>query len=469
MLFLSGALAGMKKYPYLVKSVSRLIQEQELIISGDRVLVAFSGGPDSTALSDILEQLREEFKFQLALFHLNHGLRGQEALRDQNFCIEWAKKRNLKIFVEQHDIRAYKKELSISLEEAARKVRYQKLKEVAELWKADKIALGHHRNDQVETILMNIIRGTGLDGLRGMPFRNGKFIRPLLKTTLDEIRHYLKEHNLTYVVDSTNLDKSFLRNRIRHGLIPLLKQDYNAKIEDVIFRMGLNIQESLSTYPEEKWPIEKKGQLYYLPLSSLVETSDYKRRRGLIELIKQVKGDTYHITRAHFKALEYIVKKGKGQTILPEKISFWVDDGFIYARRGELLLGYIPTWSYDLKMPGSNQLENIGLIIESFYKNSTVQFGLKTLWCEIDLNKCEFPLLVRNYLNGDRVVVNGKEKKLKTFFHSQGIPENWRRKIPILCDQKKILWIPGILLDERAQVQENSKSILIVTMRAYKR
>jgi len=456
----------MKKYPCLVKSVSRLIQEQELIVSGDRVLVAFCGGPDSTAISDILEQLREEFKFQLALFHLNHGLRGQEALRDQKFCIEWAKKRNLKIFVEQYDVRSYKKELSISLEEAARKVRYQKLKEVAEVWKADKIALGHHRNDQVETILMNIIRGTGINGLRGMPIRNGKFIRPLLRTSLDEIHRYLEEQHLAFVIDSTNLDQSFLRNRIRHGLIPLLKQDYNAKIEEIIFRMGLNIQESLSIMPEEKWSIEKNGRLFRLPVRSLVKTSDFKRRQGLIELINQVKGDTYHITRAHFKALEYIIKKGKGQTMLPEKISFWVDNGYIYGRRGELLLA---TWSYDLKMPGSNQLENIGLIIESFYKNSTVQFGLKTLWCEIDLNKCEFPLLVRNYLNGDRVVVNGKEKKLKTIFHSQGIPENWRRKIPILCDQKKILWIPGILLDERAQVQENSKSILIVTMRAYKR
>jgi tRNA(Ile)-lysidine synthase len=459
----------MKKYPYLLKTVSRLIQEQELIVTGDRVLIAFSGGPDSTALSDILGKLCEEFKFQLAFFHLNHGLRGQEALRDQNFCVEWAKKRNFEIFIEQYDVKAYKKELSISLEEAARKVRYQKLKEVAELWKADKIALGHHRNDQVETILMNIIRGTGINGLRGMPIRNGKFIRPLLRTSLDEIHHYLEEQHLAFVIDSTNLDQSFLRNRIRNGLIPLLKQDYNAKIEEIIFRMGLNIQESLSIIPEEKWSIEKKGRLFRLPVSSLVKTSDFKRRQGLIELINQVKGDTYHITRAHFKALEYIIKKGKGQTMLPEKISFWVDNGYIYGRRGELLLGDIPNWSYILKIPGINKFEDIGLIIESFQKNIPGQFDLKALWCEIDLDKCDLPLLVRNFLNGDRVVVNGKEKKLKTIFHGQGIPENWRKKVPILCDQKKILWIPGILLDERAQVQENSKSIFIVSMRTGKR
>ncbi|NLJ49595.1 MAG: tRNA lysidine(34) synthetase TilS [Candidatus Atribacteria bacterium] len=459
----------MKKYPCLVKSVSRLIQEQELIVPGDRVLVAFSGGPDSTTLSDILEQLRNEFKFQLALFHLNHGLRGQEALRDQNFCIDWAKKRNIEIFVEQFDVKAYKKEQSISLEEAARKIRYQKLKEIAELWKADKIALGHHRNDQVETILMNIIRGTGIHGLRGMPFRNGKFIRPLLKTTLDEIHHYLEEQHLTYVVDSTNLDQSFLRNRIRLGLIPFLKKDFNPKIEEVIFRLGLNLQESLSTFPEEEWPVEKNGQLFRFPINRLIGISDLKKRRGLIAFIKQVKGDTYQVTRAHFKALENIIKKGKGQTMLPEKISFWVDNGYIYARRGELLLVDIPAWSYALEMPGINQLEDIGLAIESFLKTPHGHDDLKTIWCEIDLEKCKFPLVLRNFLKGDRVVINGKEKKLKTIFQLQGIPENWRRKVPILCDQEKILWIPGILLDERAQVQENSKSILIVTMRTYKR
>lgn len=459
----------MKKYPCLIKSVSRLIQEQELIVPGDRVLVAFSGGPDSTALSDILKQLREEINFQLALFHLNHGLRGQEALRDQNFCIEWAKKNNIEIFVEKVDVKAYKKEQSISLEEAARKIRYQKLKEVAELWKADKIALGHHRNDQVETILMNIIRGTGIHGLRGMPFRNEKFIRPLLKTTLDEIHQYLDERHLTYVVDSTNLDQSFLRNRIRLELIPLLKKDFNIKIEEVIFRLGLNLQESLSNFQDEEWPIEKIGQLYRLPINRLIEISDFKKRQGLIAFIKQVKGDIYHITRAHYKAIEYIVKKGKGQTMLPEKISFWIDNGFIYARRGQLLLGNIPAWSYVLEAPGRNILKDIGLVIESFLKDTQVHSNLKTLWCEIDLDKCEFPLLLRNFIDGDRVVINGKEKKLKTTFQLQGIPENWRKRVPILCDQKKILWVPGVLLDERAQVQENSRSILIVTMRAYKR
>ena len=459
----------MKKFPFLVHSISRLIQEQSLIIPGDRVLVAFSGGPDSTALSDILEQLRDELKFQLALFHLNHGLRGTEALRDQNFCIEWARNRNLEIFVEQIDVKAYKKEFSISLEEAARKARYAKLNEAAEKWKADKIALGHHRNDQIETILMNIIRGTGVNGLRGMPLKNDKFIRPLLRTPLEEIHQYLQERQLSFVIDSTNIDQSFLRNRIRHELIPLLKREYNSNIEEVIFRLGLNLQESFAIIPEEEWPVENIGQLYRLPLNMLVEISDSKRRQGLIALIKKAKGDTYHVTRAHFKALEYIIQKGKGRTMLPEKIAFWIDNGYIYARRGELLFGDVPPWSYILEIPGLNVLEDLGLIIESFQKDAHEKFDWKTLMCEIDRDKCDFPLLVRNFLAGDRVVMNGGEKKLKTIFHSQGIPENWRKQIPIICDQKKILWIPGILLDERAQVQENSKSILIITMRAYKR
>jgi len=459
----------MERFPNLVRSVFQLIQKNGLIVSDDRVLVAFSGGPDSTALADILFQLREGMNFKMVLFHLNHGLRGEEARRDQNFCIDWAAFRNLEIIVDQGDVSAYQKELSLSLEDAARQVRYQTMKKAAQRWGVTKIALGHHRNDQIETILMNILRGTGYAGLRGMPLSNGLFIRPLLMTPQEKIYDYLKERNLSYVVDSTNTDISFLRNRIRHQLIPLLKREFNPNIEEVLFRLGLNLQESKPEISDEQWPVENRGHFCRLPIKLLVDTSMERQRQGFISLIKQIKGDAYHVTRAHIKALEFILKKGKGKTMLPGCITLWIEEGFLYARRGDILLGEVPPWHYSLVVPGVNILNDIGLKVDFFEKKSPTQLDLKAWWCELDRDRCDPPFYLRNFLNGDRVVVNTIEKKLNSVFQEQGIDESWRKRLPILYDQNKILWIPGVLLDERAQVQENSKSILIVSIGTYKR
>ena len=164
----------------LVSKVRKFIVKYSLISPGDKVLVAFSGGPDSTALSQILLYLREIIGFEMALFHLNHGLRGEEARRDENFCISWAKDKGVPIFVERQDVMSEKTAQRLSLEEAARVVRYQMMREVAQVWGASKIALGHTMDDQGETVLLNVFRGTGLQGLQGMKFKNDIFIRPLL-------------------------------------------------------------------------------------------------------------------------------------------------------------------------------------------------------------------------------------------------------------------------------------------------
>ncbi len=221
------------------------------------MLVAFSGGPDSTALSQILLSLREVMGFEIALFHLNHGLREGEAERDERFCISWARDKGVPIFVERQDVMSEKTAQRLSLEEAARVVRYQMMREVAQVWGANKIALGHTMDDQGETVLLNVFRGTGLQGLQGMKFKNDIFIRPLLAVRREEILEFLEEEGIPFVEDSSNRDVSFLRNRLRN-LIPVLEKEFNPQLIPALFRLSLNVQKEEASEPEVTVPIEKK-------------------------------------------------------------------------------------------------------------------------------------------------------------------------------------------------------------------
>ena len=214
-----------------------LLQKEEKIFSGEkRVLIAFSGGVDSVVLTEVLLKLKNYFSFEeVALAHFNHMLR-ESARRDVEFCKEFARKRNLKIFIGEGDVKAFAKKHKMSLEEAGRYLRYKFLKEVAESENFDCIATAHHLNDLLETSLLFFTRGTGLDGLIGFPPREGALRRPLYYVKRSEIEEFARFKGLKWVEDETNYDLSIPRNRIRHRVIPELKR-INKNLEETFLKM----------------------------------------------------------------------------------------------------------------------------------------------------------------------------------------------------------------------------------------
>ncbi len=215
----------------MLTKVKKTITDGFLLERGDRLVVAVSGGPDSVALLWTLVLLSLEYELQLTTAHLNHGLRGEEAQAEERFVHSLCAGMGIKCISKTVDIRALQKERRKSLEDVSREERYRFLDEAAETCGAKKIATGHQRDDQAETVLINLLRGSGLEGLKGIvPIREGRIIRPLLHVGRAEILEFLNREGLTYFMDSSNTSSRFLRNRIRHQLIPELTARYNPGI-----------------------------------------------------------------------------------------------------------------------------------------------------------------------------------------------------------------------------------------------
>ncbi|MDR2899800.1 MAG: tRNA lysidine(34) synthetase TilS, partial [Clostridiales bacterium] len=227
----------------MFNNVIKNIKTNNLIRRGERIIVAFSGGGDSSALLDILHKCQDMLGFNITAVHVNHGIRGEESDRDETFAGEFCKGRNIEFKAYRVDALKYAKEHSMSLENAARILRMDALKSALSECNASKIATAHNLNDQAETVLMRLMRGSSGYGLRGMDIQSGLIIRPLLNISRAEIDKYLLESNIPYVTDSTNASLDFTRNRIRNVLIPLIKKDFNPNIIDTLAKTALSLDE----------------------------------------------------------------------------------------------------------------------------------------------------------------------------------------------------------------------------------
>ncbi|MBC7217698.1 MAG: tRNA lysidine(34) synthetase TilS [Candidatus Caldatribacterium sp.] len=448
------------------RKVLRFIREHSLLAPRDVVLVAFSGGPDSTALAEALHRLRSLLDVELVLFHLNHKLRGEESERDEAFCVQWAQERNLPIVVERRDVASFHASSRLSLEEAARTIRYEAFRECAARCGASSIALGHTLDDQAETVLMNILRGTGLSGLCGMKPKDGPYIRPLLGVWRSEVLEFLKGEGIPFVEDSSNFDPTFLRNRIRLEVLPLLRE-LNPRVLEALVRLSLNAQEVMHSREEPEIPIVRQNGVTGIALDELILLPPEERPQAIRKFLREVRGTLWDITRGQVMDILRLVERRKGEVTLPGKVRVWVHGGYLWASSSPLPLVNMPSWNFPLDLPGAHAFPDLGLTLEARFEPLPQDRGLS--WqVALDFERCLFPFALRNFREGDRMMVEGKEWKLKELFDERGIPWEWRRAIPILCDAEKILWIPGVALDERVRVQENSKRILHVAIRRYK-
>ncbi|MCK4859126.1 MAG: tRNA lysidine(34) synthetase TilS [Candidatus Omnitrophica bacterium] len=311
--------------PSFIVKVKNTIKKYSLFSENDKLIVAVSGGADSVTLLFLLFFLKKEYNLDISVAHFNHQIRLKEAEADALFVQEIAAKLNLPFVLKKRDVPLYAKRKKLSLEEAARNLRYEFLEETAKAKGANKIALGHNKNDQVETILMRLLRGGGSQGLGGMlPKRllaeKVSIIRPLIETSRQEILDFLKQKKIKFREDKTNKETIYLRNRIRYRLIPYLGR-YNPRIEQILFNTAENLREEngyLEQVAQEAFSqiSQYEDKKVTLSLYKLNKLHPVLQKRVLRLAIKGAKGNTKEITYQHWQTLDLLINKNEGNLFL---------------------------------------------------------------------------------------------------------------------------------------------------------
>ena len=460
----------------LEQRVLRFIQEHRLILSHCPLLVAVSGGPDSVCLLHILANLKDELGIKLHVAHLNHQLRGAESEADAQYVSDLARRLDIPATIEQRDVRGYKAQARISLEEAAREVRYTFLAQVARSIGADRAAVGHTTDDHIETILMHLIRGTGTKGLRGLqPCTEWKsktgsliIIRPLLEVSRDETAGYCHRHDLKPQIDASNLSLSPLRNRIRHQLLPLLRS-YNPRVDKALLRTAQIASDELAFLDKEIARIwdeiaREQANTIILNKESFGQLPSALKRHLLRASIEKLLGNIRDIETRHIEQIMAALTKPAGRRLsLPGGLIFSIDyDRYLLGQDPSTLTPLPPlSGEFPLKIPGENSLP--GWHIEAtIIPSEAIQDDASGYKAYLDFDKTGSDLMVRSRQRGDRFQPLGlsQPKKLSEFMIDAKIPHTWRQKIPIICSPKHIVWVVGWRIDDRAKVSENTKQIL---------
>ena len=488
----------------LGQRVLSFIQENQLVSGQHCLLVAVSGGPDSVCLLNILVKLREELGVRLYVAHLNHQLRGADSEADAQYVSGLAHRLDIPATIERRDVKAHQAQQHLSLEEAAREVRYTFLAQVAKSIGANRVAVGHTVDDHIETILMHLIRGTGTKGLRGLqPSSRWQssgnsltVIRPLLSVNRRETADYCHNHQLMPRIDASNLSLSSLRNRIRHQLLPLL-ESYNPQVAEALLRTAYIAGDDLAFLDEEttrQWGkiVQKQGNVITLDKQGFLELPSALKRYLLRRAIEDLLGNLKDIESRHIEEIMGALTKPAGKRLsLPGGLIFSIEYNqyligsepaalspfpilgaeFPLKLSGETVL---PGWRIEAtiispsiakgKSEGANApsetINPLPLIKGKGIKGIGLINNLFTAY--LDRDKTGDKLLVRPRRPGDRFQPLGmnQPKKLGEFMIDSKIPSAWRQRIPLVCSSQHILWIVGWRIDERVKVTDTTKQIL---------
>jgi len=426
--------------------------------------------PDSVALLHSLYQLREEYQISLFVVHLNHMFRGREAEEDAEFVAKMGQRLDIPSFIESVNVPRIMEETGLSAQLAARQVRYQLYERILAQEGAQKIALGHHGDDQAETILMRFLRGAGADGLTGIPPVRERIIRPLLEVSRQEIENYCQEQELAFRTDYSNLKTIYLRNKIRLELLPLLEKEYNSNIRQTLVRLG-DILRADSYYLQEK-ALEaleealirfEEGRMI-LSWEKISAHSKALQRRIYRESIRKVRGNLDNISFEHLEdLLDFFLREERGQKTLPGGLLIEKSYGNILIKSKESQ----EEFTYKLQIPGSTSIPELGMkIISKLIENpSLAKPKVDIPWqAYLDYYPACGELVVRNRREGDRIRPLGMtgSKKLKEFFIDQKIPRYERDRIPLVAQGSEILWIVGKRLGNKRELPKHDKQVLFL-------
>jgi len=463
--------------------VDRTISVNHMFRRGDSILVGVSGGPDSVALFHVLIAFAPKFAFRLGVAHLNHRLRIPESDRDARFVAALAGSYHAPFYLEKENVQAYAESHRLSIEEAGRRVRYDFFARIANQEGYNKIALGHHVDDNAELLLMYLIRGSGLKGLSGIsPVREDRFVRPFIGRTRSEILNFLHVHKIDYVTDTSNTDQRYLRNRIRHHLIPLLQKHYNPKIIHNLNRLSNIIRSDNEwldrhTHPlTDRCIVKKEKDRITVSISRFSGLEEAVQRRLVRRVISEVKGDLRRITYTHIEAIRHLVHAGPayGSLDLPDRIRVTRDPqtlvllrarGALRGMNPETGLAVEKRFEYQIQPSEPVLIREVG----RFFSVSVLppqkipdfkSAGHYIAFFDMDLLK--FPLKLRNYQPGDRFAPLGLggTQKIKDFFINNKVPRKERINSAVLLCGKKIIWVVGYRIDESVKITPATRQVL---------
>lgn len=457
----------------IINTVRKTIQRDRLFEKGDLLLVAVSGGCDSVFLLRSLCLLKEELNVELKVAHLDHMLRKEDAKRDAEWVKHLSDECSVDCVVESVDVEAFAEKKNLSIEEAARMCRYDFLERARCGLDADKIVLGHTADDQAETLLLRLFRGSGNTGLASMTMKRGHLVRPLLNLRRNEIRNYLDKNGLPYIDDPSNFDLRFTRNILRHKVIPLIESRINPAVVSVLARTASILSEEdayLETTAQKDLSRAGKLEGPYLKLDLIaIQRMEVARRRRLLRAaIGTIKGDLRNIGSVHIdKILQFVDSGSAGRKINIHSLEAYRDyDSIILGR--SLPMAALQ-YERRINVPGITSVEEARLSLLSSVSSAA---HMKVDYSEpnkayFDLDHLLLPLYVRNRRPGDRLVpfAQKKPKKLKELFIDDKLPRRKRDSIPIIADREGILWIPGGRRSDRAAVTSNTERVLCIEAR----
>lgn len=444
------------------KKVSTYLKQWKMLSLETKVCVGFSGGADSTALLLLLWELG----YSVLAVHINHGIRGEEARRDQNFCENFCLERNIPIKVFEKDVPKIALERGISTEEAGRFVRYEIFEKLLKEGEVDRVALAHHKNDQAETMLFHLMRGTGLRGLRGMEPVRFPYIRPFLSVTREEIEAWLQKKGIVWVEDGSNYELEYSRNQIRHQVLAPMEQIRKGSIErmaDTAVRL-LELEDFLKQELEKQKGncVKKEGGQIFILLTKFNKLHPILQKALVQECLEELLGGGKDLEAIHIEQVCALALGRSGSRLsLPQ--------GFYAIRRYEELLlkhGYGVEKSKEaVYCEPVGEYHYMGEIfrfsLENWNKKEEIPVNCYTKW--FDYDKMEQGVVLRNRLPGDYLeTVKGSHKKLKDYLIDCKIPKEERDALILLADGSHIIWVVGMRISEHYKVTEQTRKVLKV-------
>ena len=459
------------------------IKAQRLIAPGKKLLVAVSGGPDSVCLLHTLWSLHKELGIELYVAHLNHLLRGAESDGDAAYVKALARKLGIPLTVASRDVKAYRASHHLSLEEAARELRYAFLAETAVKIGAQKVAVGHTSDDHVETILMHLLRGSGTRGLRGLlPSSKYKgsdltIIRPLLDISRKETAAYCAKRRLQPRTDSSNASKALFRNRIRLELLPLLRR-YNPQVGEALKRAARLAADDFDFVEKEAALaaddiMRREGNAVVFDKKVFLGLPLALQRSLIRRALDFLLGELKDIEARHVEDILSALRKPAGRVIkLPAGLNFTIEyDKYLLAPAESSVCPFPPIdKEIALKIPGKTRVPG-GEIVASLYENdgAKVEESDRYTGC-FDFVKTGKTLMLRRRAPGDRFQPLGLAalKKLNAFMIDARIPRSWRERIPVIASPEQVIWVTGWRIDERVKVTRTTKQVLRLEYRPRK-